>query len=94
MNLRELCKEIAKRHKNITAYRAETVLQSFLDIIEHELINGRDIYLRRLGKIEATTKMWAYKRKRKWWFDEKVEGMSIVPHVKVSKHLKNLFGKF
>lgn len=92
MNLREICKEISKRHKNITAYRAETVLQSFLDIIEDELRKGNNIYLRRFGKIEVRTRHWAYKRKRKWWFDEKVEGFSYVPHVKVSEHLKKLWG--
>ena len=93
MNLRQICKEIAKRHKNITAYRAETVLQSFLDIVEDELRIGNEIYLRRLGKITTITIFWVYKRKRKWWFDEKVEGCSVIPHVKVSRHLKNLFGK-
>ena len=91
MNLRELCKEIARRHKNITAYRAETVLQSFLDIVEDELRIGNDIYLRRLGKIEVRIRHWVCKRKRKWWFDEKVEGVSLVPYVKVSEHLKKLW---
>ena len=93
MNLREICKEIARCHKNITAYRAETVLQSFLDIVEDELRNGGNICLRRFGKIEVRTRRWTYKRKKRFWFDEKVEGCSVIPHVKVSRHLKNLFGK-
>ena len=93
MNLHEICKEISNRHKRISVYKAEQVLQSFLDIVEDELYNVGYIYLRRFGKIEVRARRWAYRRKRKWWFDEKVEGFSIIPHVKVSRHLKNLFGK-
>jgi len=93
MNLHEICKEISNRHKRISVYKAEQVLQSFLDIVEDELRSGHYIYLRRFGKIETRTKHWAYKRKKRFWFDEKVEGCSVIPHVKVSRHLKNLFGK-
>lgn len=93
MNLKEVCKEIARRHRNISAYRVESVLQSFLDVVEDELSKGGSIYFRRLGRIEIRCRRWAYKRKRKHWFDEKVRGVTIVPHIKVSAHLKNLFKK-
>lgn len=77
MTRKELIKELAKK-SNLTHEQASNVLTAFINIVTWELVSGRDLTIRDLGKFKIS------KRKSRNWVNPRTWESLVIPSMWVA----------
>ena len=86
----DVATELAKRME-VSKYKASNTINQLLDILEERLIQGDEVYLKRLGKFSTYERKWHLHKKGNRWnpFDDTHKrGYSVAPSFKFSNRIK------
>jgi len=77
LNRKELIRELAKQ-SNVTQWQASDMLDAFTDIVTSELVSGRDLTIRDLGKFKLS------RRKSRNWVNPRTWDSIVIPAMAVA----------